>query len=156
MMAESAERFDSAATRKIEPGALCSSSPVCREKSSSMKGKASARLLARLASAGAKNQAISSITVLKIVYGAYKTADPQRFLSLFEEKVLPNLAVLPFDDTAARLAGRIRAEREALGRPIVPEDLQIAATALATGRILVTGNVRHFADIGSLDVQNWL
>jgi tRNA(fMet)-specific endonuclease VapC len=121
-----------------------------------MKGRASARLLARLAAVGAENQAISSITVLEIVYGAYKTADPQRFLSLFEEKVLPNVVILPFDDTTARLAGRIRAEREASGRPIAPMDLQIAATALASGRILVTGNVKHFSGIGSLDVQNWL
>jgi len=121
-----------------------------------MKGRASARLLARLAAVGAENQAISSITVLEIVYGSYKTADPQRFLSLFEEKVLPNVVVLPFDDTAARLAGRIRAEQEASGRPIAPMNLQIAATALASGRILVTGNVKHFSGIGSLDVQNWV
>ncbi|MDP2791283.1 MAG: PIN domain-containing protein [Rectinemataceae bacterium] len=121
-----------------------------------MIGRASARLLARLAAIGADNQAISSITALEIFYGAYKTADPQRFLSLFEEKVLSNVVVLPFDDTAARLAGRIRAEREAEGRPIAPIDLQIAATALASGRILVTGNINHFSGIGSLDVQNWL
>lgn len=70
-----------------------------------MIGRASARLLARLAAVGADNQAISSITALEIFYGAYKTADPQRFLSLFEEKVLSNVVVLPFDDTAARLAG---------------------------------------------------
>ncbi len=121
-----------------------------------MKGKGSAKLLARLASVKKGDQAISSITVLEIIYGAYRTADPQRFLALFEEKVLPVVDVLPFDDTAARLAGRIRAEREASGRPIAPMDLQIAATALASGRILVTGNVRHFSGIGSLDVQNWL
>jgi len=35
-------------------------------------------------------------------------------------------------------------------------DLQIAAIALATGRILVTGNTKHFLDIGSLDIENWL
>ena len=121
-----------------------------------MKGKASPSLLKRIASAGRENQAISSITVLEIVYGAHKTTNPDKFLSLFEEKVLPAVDVLPFDDNAARVAGRIRAEREALGRPIAPMDLQIAATALASGRILVTGNARHFADIGSLEVRNWL
>ena len=121
-----------------------------------MKGRASPRLLSRIASALKANQAISSITVLEVVYGAYKTVDPQRFLALFEEKVLPVVDVIAFDDTAARIAGRIRAERESIGRPIAPMDLQIAATALASGRILVTGNVRHFSEIGSLDVQNWL
>ena len=121
-----------------------------------MKGRASPRLLSRITSALKANQAISSITVLEVVYGAYKTVDPQRFLALFEEKVLPVVDVIAFDDTAARIAGRIRAERESIGRPIAPMDLQIAATALASGRILVTGNVRHFSEIGSLDVQNWL
>lgn len=121
-----------------------------------MKGKATPKLLSRIAGVGKPNQAISSITVLEIMYGAYRTTNPQRFLALFEEKVLPIVDVLPFDDTAARLAGRIRAEREASGHPIAPMDLQIAATALASGRILVTGNIRHFSGIGSLDVQNWL
>ena len=124
--------------------------------SSLMKGKANPGLLAKIAATGKDNQAISAITILEVVYGAYRTTDPQRFLSLFEGRVLPMVEVLPFDDTAARLAGRIRAERESIGRPIAPMDLQIAATALASGRILVTGNVRHFSDIGSLDVQNWL
>jgi len=85
-----------------------------------MKGKASPSLLKRIASAGRENQAISSITVLEIVYGAHRTANPDKFLLLFEEKVLPAVDVLPFDDNAARVAGRIRAEREALGRPIAP------------------------------------
>ncbi len=125
--------------------------------SSLMKGKASGQLLlSRLEGAGRSNQAISSITVFEIVYGAYHTSSPQRFLGLFEQKVLPFVDILAFDETAARLAGRIRAEREALGKPIAPMDLQIAAIALATGRILVTGNTKHYADIGSLDIENWL
>jgi len=57
--------------------------------SSLMKGKASGRLLSRMAGAGRSNQAISSITVFEIVYGAYHTSSPQRFLGLFEQKVLP-------------------------------------------------------------------
>ncbi len=121
-----------------------------------MNCKASPMLLKRIALVGRENQAISSITMLEIVYGARRTANPDKFLSLFEEKVLPAVDVLPFDDNAARLAGRMRAEREALGRPIAPMDLQIAATALASGRILVTGNTHHFLDIGSLEIRNWL
>jgi predicted nucleic acid-binding protein len=67
-----------------------------------MKGKASSRLLARLASVGAGNQGDL------------------------------------LDYRAGSCLRRIRAEREAAGRLIAPEDLQIAATALASGRILVT------------------
>ena len=72
--------------------------------SSLMKGKANPGLLAKIAATGKGNQAISAITILEVVYGAYRTTDPQRFLSLFEGRVLPMVEVLPFDDTAARLA----------------------------------------------------
>jgi tRNA(fMet)-specific endonuclease VapC len=45
---------------------------------------------------------------------------------------------------------------ERTGKPIAPADLQITAIALASGRILITGNTRHFMDIPGLDVENWL
>jgi tRNA(fMet)-specific endonuclease VapC len=64
--------------------------------------------------------------------------------------------IIPFDDNAARIAGRVRAERERSGKPIAPADLQIAAIALASGRILITGNTRRFTDIPGLEVENWL
>ena len=70
--------------------------------------------------------------------------------------MLPRVGVLDFDDTAARIGGRIHADRERIGKPIAPLDLQIAAIAVASGCILVTGNGEHFANINGLDVEDWI
>ena len=51
--------------------------------------------------------------------------------------------VLPFDADAAQIWGRLR-----VPHPENPIDKQIAATALLYDLILVTRNVRHFADTG--------
>ncbi len=121
-----------------------------------MRGRAPAGFIDRLSATKGMGQAISAVTVYEVYFGAWRSPEPERFITIFETKVLPLVEVLYFDDTAARIAGRIRAERERAGRPIALADLQIAAIALASGSILVTGNSRHFADIPGLDSENWL
>ncbi len=121
-----------------------------------MKHRVSDRQRARLEAIPADSQAIAAMSVMEVFHGAHRSPDPERFIMLFERLVLPRVEVLPFDDNAARIAGKVRAEREAAGKPMAPGDLQIAATALAKGRILVTGNVRHFNEVPGLDVENWL
>lgn len=121
-----------------------------------MKGTAAAAITRRLLSASGNRQAISTITVYEIYYGAHRSRDPRLFIDLFESRVLPSIDVIGFDDNAARIAGRVRAERERRGIPIATADLQIAATALASGSILVTGNTRHFDGIPGLDIENWM
>jgi tRNA(fMet)-specific endonuclease VapC len=53
-------------------------------------------------------------------------------------------------DTAAGLW----ADRRRAGRPIEDADLLIAVTALKTGAVLVTNNLRHFDGLG-LTLENW-
>jgi tRNA(fMet)-specific endonuclease VapC len=62
---------------------------------------------------------------------------------------------LPFDDAAAEVYGRIRAELASRGTPIGPYDLMIAATALANNLILVTHNTREFARVSGLVLEDW-
>ena len=50
----------------------------------------------------------------------------------------------------------IRCDLEARGLPIGPNDLLIAAHARAAALTLVTGNVREFARVPGLAVENWL
>lgn len=113
-------------------------------------------LLERMHTVEAHEQHISTITVLEISYGAYRISSPQKYLDFLETEILPRVQMLSFDDTAAYMAGRIRAERESLGKPIAPLDLQIAAIAWANGCTLVTGNTRHFESIPQIEVQNWI
>ena len=77
-------------------------------------------------------------------------------LDRIETRLLPELPVLPFDASAARRYGEVRAELERRGTPLGDADLRIAAIALARGLTVVTGNVRHFQRVPGLPVENWL
>ncbi|QLQ24571.1 MAG: type II toxin-antitoxin system VapC family toxin [Dechloromonas sp.] len=62
---------------------------------------------------------------------------------------------LPFDDEAAYRHALIRAELSAKGQLIGPNDLLIAATALAHGAILVTHNTAEFSRVPGLLTEDW-
>lgn len=64
--------------------------------------------------------------------------------------------ILAFDQHAGRRYGELRAELARAGRRIAEPDLRIAAIALTRDATLVTANVKHFARIGGLRVENWL
>lgn len=64
--------------------------------------------------------------------------------------------ILPLDVPADAEYGTIRADLEATGRPIGPNDLLIAAHACAAGATIVTPNVNEFRRIQGLRVENWL
>ena len=113
-------------------------------------------LVDRIASVPLSDQFISTITILEICYGAYKKENPRKYIDFLEKNVLPRVRVLSFDETAARIGGKIRAGREKTGKPVSPLDLQTAAIALANGCTLITGNTRHFEDISGLEVENWI
>ena len=110
----------------------------------------------RLVSVPAQVQFTSSITVGELYYGAFRVEarDPEAF-SKIENEVLANLPVLPFDTSSARLYGEIRAGLDRSGTPIGDSDVRIAAIALVHGLTVVTGNVRHFARIPDLPVEDW-
>ena len=50
---------------------------------------------------------------------------------------------------------RIRGELEMAGKVIGPNDLLIAATALANNAVLVTGNVDEFKRVPGLSIESW-
>jgi tRNA(fMet)-specific endonuclease VapC len=58
-------------------------------------------------------------------------------------------------EKAAELYGFIRANLEAKGEMIGPNDLWIAAHAMAAGLTLVTNNEKEFRRVRGLKVQNW-
>jgi tRNA(fMet)-specific endonuclease VapC len=72
------------------------------------------------------------------------------------EAFLGFVPVLPFAPPADAVYARIRTELERLGTPIGSNDLLIAAHALATDCVLVTGNEREFSRVPGLPVENWL
>ena len=115
-----------------------------------------ATLLTRLAAVPAEVQFTSAITVGEMVYGAYRSDRPDHFLRQLEERLWPNIRILPFDRTAAETYGRLRAQLEEAGVPLAEPDLRIAAIALTHDLTMVTGNVRHFSRVPGLRTENWL
>ncbi|GAX45730.1 PIN domain protein [Tolypothrix sp. NIES-4075] len=68
---------------------------------------------------------VCSVVKAELFYGAMRSNNTTRTLAL-QEAFLNNFVSLPFDDSAATIYGRIRAELAASGTPIGPYDLQIA------------------------------
>jgi tRNA(fMet)-specific endonuclease VapC len=120
------------------------------------KKQPSTHLLKRLAQTPQRDQHISTITVAEIVYGAWKSVRPQHHLRNLQETLLPAVNIVAFDAKAAYVCGSLRARLEREGAPLALADLEVAAIAIANELILVSGNVRHFARIPDLKVENWL
>ena len=108
----------------------------------------------RLMTLSPQDIVICSVVKAELFYGAMRSNNPGRTLAL-QEVFLNNFLSLTFDDTAARIFGTIRAELTALGTPIGPYDLQIAAIALFNNLILVTHNTREFSRVNGLQIEDW-
>ena len=97
---------------------------------------------------------VSSIVAAELRYGADKSENPPRNHSRLEV-FFSEMPCLEFDLAAAASYGALRANLERRGRPIGAHDMLIAAHALSTGLVLVTDNVREFARVRALTVENW-
>jgi tRNA(fMet)-specific endonuclease VapC len=97
---------------------------------------------------------ISAITYAELRFGIENSANLGENLDRLERFLLP-LEIMPFDAEAARHYGRLRRELKRIGCPIGANDLLIGAQALALAATLVTNNVREFARIDGLRVEQW-
>jgi tRNA(fMet)-specific endonuclease VapC len=99
--------------------------------------------------------AVSSITVMELRYGLQ--LNPQRAAKIepTTTSLLVSVTLLPFTTAEAEQAAQIRSLLKTRGQPIGAYDVLIAATALAHNLIMVTANVREFARIPGLQVENW-
>lgn len=80
----------------------------------------------------------------------------QREVDAYLSGVVAPMPVLPYDEAAAELHTRQRADAERAGRPRPYADGQIAAIAVLHGLTLVTRNMRDFEGIPGLTVEDWL
>jgi tRNA(fMet)-specific endonuclease VapC len=78
---------------------------------------------------------ISSISLMELIYGAERSAMPERNLSVIEG-FSARLEVLNYDQAAATHTGQLRAELARSGTPIGPYDQLIAGHARSQGLIL--------------------
>tara|TARA_R110002126_G_scaffold54466_9_gene147469 strand:- start:333 stop:731 length:399 start_codon:yes stop_codon:yes gene_type:complete len=97
---------------------------------------------------------LPAVVLYELETGIAKSNAPAKRRDQLNE-LLKVIQIIPFEAKAARIAADIRAELEQQGRMIGPLDNLIAASALATGAILVTRNTSEFSRISGLIVENW-
>jgi tRNA(fMet)-specific endonuclease VapC len=98
---------------------------------------------------------ISSITRSELRFGIALKPSAQR-LALTVNAFLQLAPTLAWDASAADEHGTLRAMLRSKGKPIGDFDEMIAAHALSRSAVLVTDNVKHFAHVPGLRVENWL
>jgi tRNA(fMet)-specific endonuclease VapC len=112
------------------------------------------RVVSRIQGSSPEDLFLSVVVVAELRYGAdhsaRRRANHSRIDALVEE-----IEPLDFDLQAAATYGRVRAQLEAGGTPIGPNDMLIAAHALSRGLTVVTDNTTEFRRVKGLKVANW-
>jgi tRNA(fMet)-specific endonuclease VapC len=100
---------------------------------------------------------VSVVTASELLYGVHRALDAgvQARRAAWVEAVLERFPLLPVDLASARVHARIWAELARQGQPIGPNDLWLAAQALAHGLTMVTYNLREFERVPGLAVESW-
>jgi tRNA(fMet)-specific endonuclease VapC len=103
---------------------------------------------------GEQDRTISVITVSELLHGVHRASSPasRARRSAFVEHLLAGLDAIPITEPVARVHAGVWAELAQRGELIGAHDLWIAATALAYGLALATGNADEFQRIPGLSV----
>jgi tRNA(fMet)-specific endonuclease VapC len=116
--------------------------------------KGNTDIIRRLSSVAPSVVFVCSIVKAELLYGAMRSNNPSRAQQV-QNAFLSQFHSFPFDDQAALIHSRIRAQLAAQGTPIGPYDAQIAAIALTHDLILVTNNTRGFRRVENLKIEDW-
>ena len=111
------------------------------------------RVLERLTEVGEENVCISIITHGEIWYGVRKNGleELSRKVANVTRRLQVASLTIPCDQRYAEVRLALRQ-----GRNIGPNDLWIAAHALALDATLVTANESEFSRVPGLKIENWL
>lgn len=98
---------------------------------------------------------ISVITEAELLYGLAKKPENKK-LHILVHEFLEKITILDWDADAAKEYAKLAAELDKKGKPIGSMDMMIAAHALSIKAILVSNNLRHFANVPKLKTENWV
>ncbi|MEL6353009.1 MAG: type II toxin-antitoxin system VapC family toxin [Cyanobacteria bacterium J06627_28] len=101
-----------------------------------------------------KSIVVCSIVRAELLYGARHSRQIEKNLLRVKEFLKP-LPSLPFDDACAEEYAKIKSELSRKGNLIGPNDLLIAAIALAHDIILITNDTREFSRVRNLRLEDW-
>lgn len=114
------------------------------------------KIESRAQAVGFADLALSVITVAEVLRGAYFSANPSQSLTM-TRALLRQFAQVDLTSAMAERFGEIKADLRRQGQIIADFDLLIGATAIVTGRMLVTNNTKHFQRMQAYDLalENW-
>jgi tRNA(fMet)-specific endonuclease VapC len=112
------------------------------------------RIAGCIAQVGERAVCTSMIVASELRFGAAKRNAPR--LTAQVDAILAVVDVRPFDTPADHEYAKLRFHLEQAGTLIGPNDMLIAAHALATESVLVTANTSEFSRVPGLGVENWL
>ena len=98
---------------------------------------------------------VPAAAMFKLEYGIAKSDRGERGRAPLDALLANGFEFAPFDAADAREAGGVRAHLEAGGEPIGAYDILIAAQARRRGATLVTNNLREFARVPGLRIDDW-
>jgi tRNA(fMet)-specific endonuclease VapC len=97
---------------------------------------------------------ISSIVASELRFGYVRRGSDR--LATLVENMISRIQVVSYDDAASFHYAKIRQGLQAVGKPIGPNDLFIAADARSLDLMLVTDNIREFSRVDGLKLENWI
>ena len=98
---------------------------------------------------------LSSVVAFELWYGVARSQRKESNAQRLEAFFAGPLEWTLFDEDDARTAGTIRAEVEAVGKPVGAYDVLLAGQARRRGAILVTSNTNEFARVPGLKWEDW-
>ena len=112
-------------------------------------------LKAKVLSTPPDEMAVSSLTVLKMQFGARKKKWGENLINRMWEFLAP-FTVIDFDISDAIVAGDIRAYLSERGQTIGSYDVLIAAQGIARNMTVVTHNTREFERVPGIHLEDWV
>jgi tRNA(fMet)-specific endonuclease VapC len=112
------------------------------------------KIAQKIAREGEKSICTSIVVAAELRFGAEKRGSER--LSRQLEIILSAIDTLPLGEPADRRYGKLRAHLEERGARIGPNDMLIAAQALALDCTVITAKDREFSRVPGLKVENWL
>jgi tRNA(fMet)-specific endonuclease VapC len=111
-------------------------------------------MIERMKTFAVRELKVSVVTLFELEYGIVRS-ERRDHLRRVARALMENVEVLDWTSSAALEAGAIRAELAAAGSLIGAYDLLIAGHVRSLDATLVTHNLREFARVPGLRVEDW-
>ncbi len=108
----------------------------------------------RIKNVGEETICTSIVVAAELRFGACKKGS--QLLTERVEAILSRLEILALESPTDSHYAELRLALEKAGTPIGPNDMLIAAHALALNCTLITANTSEFSRVPNLKVDNWL